>query len=219
MKYITLLLLTMCLLSCGQEARILDAVDTRTPTATETRDNGVPLTLEGNTIGYGIGHTQNAVFTLGEGWQHLVTLPRQNLSPHRFRMTDAWIDPITQAYIEGRDFLFVIYSEGYIKTQRYLLEQIEPPPATPKAQVFHFPDPDAFWFQYYGRAEFQDRTNAGLTVAFHLNLMFEPSNPALEKKREYLYAPELGTSLKGFGVGFAGAPEIREGFELKIYVR
>ena len=152
-------------------------------------------------------------------WEYLVTLPRQNLSPAKFRMVDEWIDPITSAYVAGKDFLFVIFSETHTRQKQFFLEQPEPPRKKPPLQVWHFPDPDAWWFQYWGNAAFQNREKAGFTVAFDRTPMFEPSNPEHKKVREYLFAPELGTSLEGTGVGWAGAPEIKEGFELKIYVR
>ena len=85
--------------------------------------------------------------------------------------------------------------------------------------VWHFPDPDGWWFQYWGNAAFQNREKAFFTVEFDMTPMFEPSVPGAKKEREYLFYPEFGTSLDGVFVGGPGAPEIKEGFSLKIYVR
>ena len=56
-------------------------------------------------------------------------------------------------------------------------------------------------------------------MEFDMTPMFEPSVPGAKKEREYLFYPEFGTSLDGVFVGGPGAPEIKEGFSLKIYVR
>ena len=168
--------------------------------------------------------------TLDRGnWELLVTLPRRNLSPASFRMVDEWIDPITEAYVDGKDFLFLIYeprkqtgpdsSTFRIYQSRYYLEAPGLLHAETDTLRYHFPDPDAWWFQYWGNAAFQDRTIAGFTVEFNTTPMFEPTNPAVEKQREYLYAPEFGTTLDGQSVAGRGAPEIREGLLLNIYVR
>ena len=154
-----------------------------------------------------------------DDWEHLVTLPRQNLLPYKFRMVDEWIDPIVSAYVEGKDFLFQIYHERQTRQQYFFLDQPEPPSLKPKLQVWHFPDPDGWWFQYWGRAALQNREKAGFTVVFDMSPMPDPSNPEVKKEREYAFAPDFGTSLEGFGVGGPGAPEIKEDFVLKIYVR
>ena len=154
---------------------------------------------------------------LASDWEHVVTLPRQNLAPHRFRMVDEWIDPIQQAYVDGKDFLFVIYSETFVRQKHFFLDQPEPPSSA--RFVWHFPDPDAWWFQYWGNAAFQNREKAGFTIEFDSTPMPEPSFPGAVKEREYLFSPEFGTSLEGHAVGLAGAPEIKAGFLLKIYAR
>ncbi len=165
-------------------------------------------------------------------WELLVTLPRNNLNPDMFRMVDEYIDPITSAYVDGKDFLFVIFNARYTRQKHFFLIQPEPPPlpeydefgrqlpGQSSLHVWHFPDPDAWWFQYWGNPHFQDRTQAGFTVAFDVLRMFEPSVPGVEKEREYLHAPLFGTSLDGIhGPGTGAAPEIKQDFELKIYVR
>ena len=171
----------------------------------------------GDESDFGTIPTEVTTPKLAEDWEHVVTLPRQNLSPHKFRMVDEWIDPITSAYVEGKDFLFVIYREGFVREKHFFLDQPEPPSSA--RLVWHFADPDAWWFQYWGNADFQDREEAGLTVAFDSSPMPEPSVPGAVKTREYLFGPDFGTSLEGLGVGGPGAPEIKEGFQLKIYVR
>ena len=147
-------------------------------------------------------------------------------------MVDEYIDPITSAYVAGKHFAFVIYKDTYIRQKQFFLVQPEPPrkpeyyedgrpiPGGPTAlKVWHFPDPDAWWFQYWGNPSVQNREKAGFTVRFDLTPMFEPEAPGAKKEREYLFSPEFGTSLDGFYVGGSGAPEIKEGFALKIYVK
>ena len=120
--------------------------------------------------------------------------------------------------------MFIIYREGFVREKHFFLDQPEPPPPPPPPPeagprlVWHFADPDAWWFQHWDRAG-RDRTQSGFTVDFDGTLMPEPSVPGVEKTREYLFGPDFGTSLEGLGVGGPGAPEIKEGFLLKIYVR
>ena len=163
-------------------------------------------------------------------WVLLVELPRQNLSPYRFRMVNEWIDPIVQAYVDGKDFLFVIYQPskplpdggrtgGNIYQARYYLEAPGLLYWNTTLQVFHFPDAKARWFQYWGNPVVQDRELAGFTVTFDNTLMPEPLAEGVEKSRNYLHSPEFGASLDGVGVGGPGAPEIKEGRLLNIYVR
>ena len=166
--------------------------------------------------------------TIGD-YEHLATLPRVNLNPAQFRVIDDWIDPLTQAYIDGKDFLFIITRVDYIYEYRYFLEQPEPPKPNfrdPRPddiermehglKVFHFPDTDVPWFTHWDRAG-RDRSNAGFTVEFDGTPIFE--NQFGVKIRKYLFGPRFGTSLDGLGVAGPGAPEIKEGFELKIYVK
>ena len=163
-------------------------------------------------------------------WVLLVELPRQNLSPYQFRMINEWIDPIMQAYVDGKDFLFVIYrlsrvlpdgrrTDGSIYQARYYLESPGLLHWNIPLQVFHFPDVNAHWFQYWGNPGVQDRKVAGFTVTFDSTPFPNPSVKGVEKPRDYLHFPEFGTSLDGLGVGGPGRPEIREGWILNIYIR
>ena len=162
-------------------------------------------------------------------WLLLVELPRKNLSPDSFRMVDEWIDPILQAYVDQKDFLFVIYKPGKrlpngtltgynVHSARFYLEAPGLLHETAPVQRFHFPDPNGHWFQHWDRAG-RDRTQSGFTVFFDTTPMFEPSVRGVEKSREYLYLPEFGTSLDGVGVGGPGAPEIKVDWVLRIYTR
>ena len=151
---------------------------------------------------------------LADDWEHVVKLPRQNLSPDNFRMVDEWIDPIMQAYVDGKDFLFVILSPGKelpdgtrtgynIRSARFYLEAPGLLHDVLGLQIFHFPDPNGHWFTHWDRAGL-DRTQAGFTVEFD-------SSP--------LFGPEFGTSLDGVFVGGGGAPEIKVDWVLRIYTR
>ena len=42
-------------------------------------------------------------------WTLLVTLKRNNFNLPAFRVPKEWIDLITKAYVDGKDFLFIIY--------------------------------------------------------------------------------------------------------------
>ena len=163
-------------------------------------------------------------------WVLLVELPRQNLNPDTFRMVKEWIDPIVEAYVGGKDFLFVILKPGKelpdgrrtggnIYQARYYLESPGLLHWNTTLQVFHFPDAKARWFQYWGNPLDQDRELAGFTVEFDSTPMIQPSVPGVKKEREYLFGPEFGTSLDGVGVGGSGAPEIKVDWVLRIYTR
>ena len=147
-------------------------------------------------------------------WLLLVELPRRNLSPDRFRMVKEWIDPIMQAYVDNKDFLFVILKPGKelpdgtrtgynIRSARFHLESPGLLHDVLGLQRFHFPDPNGHWYQHWDRAGL-DRTQAGFTVEFDSSLLFGPA---------------FGTSLDGVFVGGGGAPEIRVDWVLRIYTR
>ena len=163
-------------------------------------------------------------------WVLLVELPRQNLNPDTFRMVNEWIDPIVQAYIDGKDFLFVILSPGKelpdgsrilynIHSARFYLESPGLLHDVLGAQMFHFPDPNGRWFTHWDRAG-RDRTQAGFTVKFNSAPMPEPTIvPGAKKEREYAFGPVFGTSLDGQVVGESGSPEIKVDWVLRIYTR
>ena len=153
-------------------------------------------------------------------WQLLVELPRVNLSPDRFRMSDEWIDPITQAYVDGKDFLFVIYNPGvvladgtktlyHIYSARFYLEA--PGLLDLPTQAFHFPDPDGRWFQYWGRYSSEAYPNTGFAV------QFDSKSVDFDIDRKYFWSPKFGTSYRGDGVG--DGPEINPYWVLRIYTR
>ena len=162
-------------------------------------------------------------------WVLLVELPRQNLNPDTFRMVNEWIDPIVQAYIDGKDFLFVILSPGKelpdgrrtfynIHSARFYLESPGLLHDVLGAQMFHFPDPNGRWFTHWDRSG-RDRTQAGFTVKFDSRPMPEPTIvPGAKKEREYLFGAVFGTSLDGQVVG-DGSPEIKVDWVLRIYTR
>ena len=170
-------------------------------------------------------------------WVLLVELPRQNLNPDKFRMVNEWIDPIVQAYIDGKDFLFVILLPGKelpdpgedfpdgrrtgynIHSARFYLESPGLLHDVLGAQMFHFPDSNGRWFTHWDRAG-RDRTRTGFTVLFDSTPMPEPMIvPGAKKEREYIFGPDLGTSLDGLVVGGSGAPEIKVDWVLRIYTR
>ena len=143
-------------------------------------------------------------------WVLLVELPRRNLNPDEFRMVKEWIDPILQAYVDNKDFLFVILKPGNelpdgrrtgynIRSARFYLEAPGLLHDVLELQIFHFPDPNGHWFTHWDRAG-RDRTQAGFTVEFN---------------NSSLFGPKFGTSLDGVTVG--GAPEIKvEEYNLRL---
>lgn len=217
-RILFLLLIVICACSTENPLCTEDDALTLEPIADATPDTTVDATLE-------VGDWE-----LDRGdWELLVTLPRHNLTPAKLRIVDEWIDPITQAYVDGKDFLFLIYQpkrdfgDGAFTSKifqaRYYLEQPGLLHQETSLLLFHFPDPDAWWFRYWGNAAFQDRTRAGFTVSFDTTPMFKPANPDVKKQREYLFPPEFGTSLEGDGVAGWSAPEIEQGLLLNIYTR
>ena len=155
-------------------------------------------------------------------WVLLVELPRQNLHPEKFRMVDEWIDPITQAYVDGKDFLFVIFKPGVVlqdgtqtlynlRSARFYLEA--PGLLGLPVQSFHFPDPDGIWFRYWGIYSREANPNTGFAV------LFDSGPVDLDIDRKYFWSPQFGTSFRDDStVGFNG-PEIKAGWVLRIYTR
>ena len=154
-------------------------------------------------------------------WILLVELPRENLTPEKFRMVNEWIDPITQAYVDGKDFLFVIFKPGvvlqdgtktlyHLRSARFYLEA--PGLLDLPAQSFHFPDPDGIWFRYWGNYSREGYPNTGFAVLFD-------SGHVDDIDRKYFWSPQFGTSFRDdYTVGFNG-PEIKAGWVLRIYIR
>lgn len=167
-------------------------------------------------------------------WTLLTTLERNNSGLDSFRVPDEEIDPITQAYVDQKDFLFVIYqpavivdprwNRGYERAggsaveARYYLEApglLEGTVLSGYSRVFHFVDPDAHWFTHYD--QHRDKSESGFTVTFSSAPVLNPEdwlNP-----RKFLWSPTFGTSLDGFFVGGAGAPDINQEYVLSIYIR
>lgn len=166
-------------------------------------------------------------------WTLLVTLERNNFNLDSFRVPKSEIDTINQAYADQMDFLFIIYRPAVIVDPRfnrgsdraggggqtrYYLENpglLQATSFTSHFQAFHFVDPDATWFQHYD--QWRDKSESGLTIAFDTTPFLEPEeyiNP-----RKFKNTPLFGTSLHGWWVGGAGAPDIREEYVLNIYIR
>ena len=166
-------------------------------------------------------------------WTLLTTLNRNNFNLGQFRVPKEEIDPITNAYLDNQDFLFIIYQPavrvdprfnrgidraGGTNQARYHLEApglLAQDTLIPHWQSFHFVDPDAKWFKHYD--QHRDLSQSGFTIEFDTTPMLEPEtyiNP-----REYLYGPRFGTSLDGWIVDGPGAPDINEDVQLKIYTR
>ena len=167
-------------------------------------------------------------------WTLLTTLNRNNFNLENFRVPKEEIDPITQAYADQKDFLFVIYQPailvdprinrgneragGTTAQARYYLEApglLEGTSLIPHLQKFHFVDPDAFWFQHYDKV--RDLSESGFTVIFDTTPFIEPEKSV--NPRKYEWSPLFGTSLNGWWVGDAGAPDIRQDYVLNIYTR
>ncbi len=170
-------------------------------------------------------------------WALLARLERNNFNLPAFRVPAELIDPITQAYVDQKDFLFIIYEPailyespiglgssdragGLVNIARYYLES----PGLLNAnaliihnQAFHFVDPQAVWFRHW--YQHGDRTQSGFVASFDTTPT-EPDilNPKI-RARKFWHAPEFGASLFGSFVGDIGAPEIRELIVLDIYVR
>ena len=169
-----------------------------------------------------------------EGWTLLITLARNNFNLNQFRVPKTEIDTITQAYVDAKDLLFVIYQPavpvdprlnrghdragGSVREARYYLENprlLHKTEFMPHSQRYHFVDPNANWFKHYDKH--RDLSQSGFTVEFDTSPFLEPEKSI--NPRKYEWSPVFGTSLDGFGVGGAGAPDIREEHFLNIYTR
>ena len=56
-----------------------------------------------------------------DDWEHVATLPRQNLAPHKFRMVDEWIDPLTECVCGGERFFVHHLQRGICSGKTFLL--------------------------------------------------------------------------------------------------
>ena len=167
-------------------------------------------------------------------WTLLTTLARNNFNLSEFRVPKEEIDLITQAYADQKDFLFVIYDPAVIidprwnrgveragrsdLEARYYLENpglLEGTVLVLHSKTFHFVDPNAFWFKHYDKH--RDLSQSGFTVTFDTTPFIEPEKAL--NPRKYEWAPSFGTSLEGWAVGGAGAPDITQDFVLSIYTR
>lgn len=167
-------------------------------------------------------------------WTLLATLKRNNFNLTHFRVPKELADPINQAYVDGKDFLFIIYLPavevqpnrwsdatrdfGIIWQARYYLEApglLNKNSVIAHHQVFHFVDPDAFWFEHWSS---QDKTKSGFLASFE-SMVRQETLPNDEEIQDYVFPPEFGTTMDEFGVGGGGAPEIKENHQLDIYVR
>ena len=197
MKHLFVVMLVLAFLGCFHEG-----VETEVAPETEVTPAELPV------VEYPCPN-----FDRGD-WLLLVELPRHNLQPDSFRMVKEWIDPILQAYVDNKDFLFVILKPGKelpdgkrtgynIRSARFYLEAPGLLHDVLGLQIFHFPDPNGHWFTHWDRAG-RDRTQAGFTVEFN---------------NSSLFGPKFGTSLDGVRVGGGGAPEIKVDWVLRIYTR
>lgn len=161
-------------------------------------------------------------------WVLLVQLKRNNRSPERFNVIDEDIDPLTEAYVAGKDFLFVVGWDHSVTRSYYYFDQPAPPelprfdihgqalPGVSAVQIWHFTDTDAWWFQWFLRVVSEkDKAHAGFGVDWDVT-------PVTGNKpdRKYLSGPTIGASVEHlYAVGFS-APEIEnENIWLRIYVR
>ena len=156
-------------------------------------------------------------------WTLLTTLPRNNFSPETFRIPKEMWDPINQAYVDQKDFFFIIYRPsqplnkpiqgndriGGSEQHRYYLENpglLHNNALTMLNQNFHFIDPNADWFRHWNPIG----PEAGFSINFDATTDLSIG--------EFLYAPEIGASGNAsFGPTGGGAPQIVEGFVLDIY--
>ena len=167
-------------------------------------------------------------------WTLLTKLNRNNFALDNFRVPEEEIDPITQAYADQKDFLFVIYEPAVIVDPRFNRGSDQAGGTTQQAryhlespgllqgdsliahfQIFHFVDPDAFWFQHYD--QWRDLSKSGFTIAFDTTPYIDPEGSI--NPRKFQWSPLFGTSLNGWWPGGPGAPDINQDFVLNIYTR
>ena len=169
-------------------------------------------------------------------WTLLATLKRNNFNLDAFRVPEELADPINQAYVDGKDFLFIIYKRaveiapdrwsdfittfGSVWQARYYLEApglLNQNSVIAEQQVFYFVDPDAFWFEHWSS---RDRTQSGFLTIFQSTVK-QDTLPNDEEVQDYVFPPQFGTTMEedAFWIGGGGAPEIKEDHQLDIYVR
>ena len=139
-------------------------------------------------------------------WTLLVTLKRNNFNLTNFRVPKEQEDLINQAYVDGKDFFFIIYklavailpthwsdatrTLGDIRQARYYLEApglLNQNSLISHQQVFNFVDPDAFWFEHWSS---RDRTQSGFLVSFE-TMVKQETLPNDEEIQDYVFLTSI----------------------------
>ena len=207
-----LILFALTILACGDLNLISNDVISDVAScyqSVEATDDSYIVSLEKDCIDFelsGIGGTPST-----QPWELITTLERHPIEYDKFYVPDASIDVIIGSFAAGDDFLFVIAGENYIRHEQFYFRQPEPPRSHPPLHTWHYPSIST-WYRFWGNPHFEDRTHAGFTANMDLTSDFNG-------ERDYFFAPEFGTSLDGVFVGGPGAPHIKDGIVLKIYVR
>ena len=158
-------------------------------------------------------------------WELIATLQRNPLQPYQFYVPDELVDPINGAYVEGKDFIFVIRADFSINHKQFYILQTSPPvfekpPALEEHihfEIFrwHFPS-EPTWYRFTrtapGLEHLRDLTYAGLSMEFDLT-------PDLNKppKRKYWQPPSFGVG-ENERNGLSGSGVIFDSRQLQIYV-
>ena len=156
-----------------------------------------------------------------DDWRLLSELPIKENQSDKFHVWRADSDKITQAFVDGYDFLFVIEKRDpnepldNVYTQQFHLRQPTPheiPPPNERTfwnpiHRFHYPAP-ALLYEFKGwRSAYSDvdRTQAGWTFEFNIS----PVNNGY-------YSPTFQVTADGF---IADTAQILKGTTLKIFIR
>lgn len=127
---------------------------------TETNSILQPCDPSAETSVYETIPTEALQQKLAEDWQLLVTLKRNNRSPEHFNVIDEDIDPFTEAYVAGKDFLFLVGKDRKVVKSYYYFDQPSPSempefdqhgaalPGVSARQVWHWIDKTAWWFKW-----------------------------------------------------------------------
>lgn len=169
-----------------------------------------------------------------EDWQHVVRLKRNNRSPEGFNVIDEDIDPLVEAYVAGKDFLFVVGKDRKIVKSYYYFDQpVSPeiprfdadgnviPEGIPPLQHWFWKDPQAWWI--WAKFDWTRRQEVGIGFGVSWDVSPVPINRFGERSpdRKYLFAPNIGITVENvYIVGLGTNSEIEtDDIYLDIYIR
>ena len=239
--YLLFLLFVLTLLGCGEGRVDFITSDVISEAAScyqsvEVVDDSYLVALDKTCIDLelsGFGGVSPAVpqetVIVEQDWELLATLERDVRQKlwHVFHVQKGTDQPLLRAYIDGKDFLFVIENSRdnefwhSVSPIQFYFHQPEPPN---KRAVLYYPSKQG-WYEHWGGKTTVvgfpiDRSASGLYVKFDIGFAGSNfKNPDNREKQWVGGTVEFRTTRDGLFASSTHAPHIKDGFVLKIYVR